>query len=132
MNPMGSPKVNILIVDDEEDMRRIFGAKLAAEGYGVLYAEDGNQGREMARRFRPNLILLDVTMPVMDGFETATRLKSEPETKDIPIIFLTNADLSIEAQKASKELGISDYIHKSIDLDEFIAHVKKIVPPTAG
>jgi CheY-like chemotaxis protein len=109
----------------------LFGALLARAGYEVLYAKDGNDGREMARRTLPDLILLDLNMPIMDGWETANRLKNEPDatTKNIPIAFLSSEDLSIEAQKAAKELGVVDYLQKGMSNEDFIARVKKILPP---
>jgi CheY-like chemotaxis protein len=118
---------HILIVDDDPQTRRLFGALLAKAGLEVWYAKDGNEGREMARRLQPDLILLDVNMPVMDGLETANRLKNEPgsPTANIPIIFLTNDDLSIEAQKSIKELGVLDYMQKGVNSEEFIERVKK-------
>ena len=120
-------KTHILLVDDDEIIRRIFGFELANAGFEVIYAEDGNQGREMARRFQPNLILMDIHMPVMDGLKASSLMKSEKETKAIPIVLLTNSDLSIEAQKAVKELGINDVLHKGIDIKEFINTVKNII-----
>ena len=70
-SPEGVKKIHILIVDDDPVMRRLFGGKLVMLGYEVLYANDGNEGRETARRFHPDLILMDERMPVMDGFEAA-------------------------------------------------------------
>ena len=80
--------------------------------------EDGRQ---------PDLILLDIRMPGTDGYVVARRLKEEPKTSNIPVIFLTNEDFSVEAEKAVKELWVVDYIHKSIDLKEFVERIKKIL-----
>lgn len=120
-------KYHILIIDDDPATRRLFGAKLASAGYEVLYADNGDAGREMARRFMPDLVLLDLRMPGTDGYKVAQRLKGETRTKNIPIVFLTNEDLTPEAEKAMKELWVVDYIHKSNDLGEFIKRVKKIL-----
>jgi len=103
------------------------GGVLANAGFEILYAQDGNEGREIARRMQPDLILLDIRMPGSDGYVIARRLKEEPKTKDIPVIFLTNEDISAEAEKAMKELWISDYIHKSMDLDKFVKRIKKVL-----
>ena len=120
---------HILIVDDDPTTRRLFGALLSRAGFEVLYAKDGNDGRDMARRLRPDLILLDLNMPVMDGIETADRLKRDPDpaTANIPIALLTSEDLSIEAQKAASELGVTDYMQKGLDNEEFIKRIKKIL-----
>lgn len=120
---------HVLIADDDPATRMLFGSLVARAGFEVLYAKDGNEAREIARRFTPDLILLDLNMPIMDGWEVATRLKTEPNSvnKDTPIAFLTNEDLSIEAQKIAKELGIIDYIQKGVSNEEFIERVKKIL-----
>lgn len=130
-NPIPASK-HVLIVDDDPTTRKFFGALLSRAGFEVLYAKDGNDGREMARRLQPDLILLDINMPVMDGWETAERLKTEPDstTVNIPIVFLTSEDLSVEAQKHAKEFGVVEYIQKGVGNEEFVARVKKILNPT--
>lgn len=122
-----SVPIHILLIDDDPLMLRLFGAKLSFAGFEVMYAHNGNTGREMARRFLPDLILLDLRMPDPDGYATARRLKTERRTAHIPIVFLTNQDFPIEAEKAVKEMWVVDYIHKSIDLNEFIKRIKKII-----
>lgn len=124
-------KQHILFVDDDEVVRRLFGSKLAQAGFEIIYAEDGNQGREIARRFQPDLILMDLDMPVMDGIKTTSMLKDEPQTKNIPIIFFTNSDLSIEAEKVIKELGVTDYIPKAIEHSKFIDLIKVALAKSA-
>jgi len=120
-------KKHILIIDDDALIRRLFGGKLASAGFEVLYSRDGDEGREIARRLQPDLILLDIRMPGSDGYAVAQRLKEEPKTSSIPIIFLTNEDFSAEAEKAVKELWVADYIHKSIDLKELVKRIKKVL-----
>lgn len=122
---MGSQ--HILIIDDDAAVRRMFGSKLASAGFEVLYASDGNTGREMARRIQPDLILLDIRMPGADGYTIVQRLKQEKVTKDIPVVFLTNENMSLEAEKAIKELWVIAYIHKSIDLNDFIKQIKQVL-----
>ncbi|MGB7957826.1 MAG: response regulator [Minisyncoccia bacterium] len=120
---------HILIIDDDPTTRRLFGSLLGSAGYEVIYAGSGEQGREMARRFHPDLILLDINMPGDDGFKTADLIRNEPGSpvSDIPIAFLTNADLSIEAQGWMGGVGVTDYIQKGVSNDEFIVRVKKIL-----
>ncbi len=122
---------HILIIDDDPAMRRLFGGKLAEIGFEVLYGRDGDEGREIARRFQPDLILLDMRMPKTDGLEIARRLHGERQTAGIPIVFLTNEDLSMEAEKYFKELLVRGYIHKSIDLDEFAKRVQEFLEASA-
>ena len=121
-------KFHILIIDDDAVIRRLYGSLLDRAGYEVLYAENGDQGREMARRLHPDLILLDINMPGTDGYKTANSIKKEPSSPaaDIPIVFLTNADLPIETLNWMKEFGVMDYIHKGVGNQEFIERVKNI------
>jgi len=119
-------KAKILLVDDEPLILRVTGGILIKNGFEVLYAHDGNEGREMARRMKVDLILLDLRMPVMDGFKTLTELKAEKITKDIPVIMLTNEDLSLESKKILiNELGADDYLHKSTPTDALIKSINK-------
>jgi len=121
-------KKHILIIDDDPMMQRIMGAKLAKAGYEVMYSQDPAAGREMARRFMPDLILLDIRMPGETGFSVAKLLHEEERTKNIPVIFLTNEDLSFEGEQWAREKWVVDYIHKSIDPNEFLKKVQKYVP----
>lgn len=125
--------IHILIIDDDPTTRRLFGSLLGSAGYEVIYAGSGEQGREMARRFHPNLILLDINMPGEDGFKTADRIRNEPGSpaSDIPITFLTNADLSLDVQAWMKGVGVTNYIQKGVSNEEFVERVKKILD-TAG
>jgi len=121
-------KTHILLVDDDPLLRRLFGGKLSTAGYDIIYATNGNDAREMARRLHPDLVLMDINMPGYEnGLATAHRMKSEEETKDIPIILLTNVDPSMEAEQKLKETSADDYIHKSIDLNEFMEKIKKFL-----
>jgi len=80
---------NILIVDDEQDVLLVLEKGLTAEGYSVITASSGNDAISLAKSRRPDLIILDVLMPDMEGPEVKRKLKEDPETKDIPLIFLT-------------------------------------------
>ncbi len=123
---MSSAKLHVLIVDDDPVFLRLIGGKLMHAGFEVLYSHDGNEAREVARRMQPDLILLDVRMSGEDGYKILVRLRSEPQTKNIPVVFLTNEDLSLEAEKRVRELGVADYIHKSVDPDEFLERIRKV------
>jgi len=124
-----SAKTHILIIDDDPTSRRLFGSLLASAGYEVIYAGNGDLGREMARRFHPDLILLDINMPGSDGIKTADLIRNEPGSPamDVPIAFLTNADLSLEAVNWMKDVGVTNYIQKGVSNEEFIVRVKKIL-----
>lgn len=120
-------KKHVLFADDDPATRRLFGAKLGAAGFEVLYATDGNEEFEMATRLHPDLVVTDIDMPNTDGIQAIYRMKADPLTKDIPIIILTNADLSVDAEKALKELRGAEYMPKGTDLEEFIERVKKVI-----
>lgn len=118
---------HVLIIDDDEVMRSLYGSLAAKAGFEVIYSPDAIQGRELARRFHPDLIIMDMNMPMEDGLNASQRLKKEKETSNIPIILLTNADLSLEAEKWIKELSIDDYIQKGVSNEEFIERIKKMI-----
>lgn len=127
---MESIMKHILIIDDDPASRRLFGGLLGRAGYEVIYAKNGEEGRETARRFHPDLILMDMNMSGgEDGLKTSNRIKNEPNspTKDIPIVLLTNNDLPVEMDKWMKEFGVMDYIQKGVGNEEFIERVKKIL-----
>jgi DNA-binding response OmpR family regulator len=126
-NSPAAKQIHVLLVDDDEALLRLFGGYLQHAGFEVLYAHDGNEGREIARRLQPDIVLLDLTLPVMDGYEVSLRLKTEKLTKHIPILVLTSADLSQEAEQLLRQQGVDDFVHKSVQDNEFIAHVKKVL-----
>ncbi len=97
---MTDEKQTILIIDDEVGLRNLLKFRLASFGYDVLTAEDGYVGIEMAKEKMPHLIILDIMMPYFNGIEVCKKLKSDYQTKEIPIIFL-----SVLAQKEDLELG---------------------------
>jgi len=118
----------ILLVDDEPLMLRLNGSKLTTAGFQVIYAHDGTEALEMARRIPVDLILLDINMPIMDGIETLMHLKEEEATKNVPAIILTSEDLSKSAERAlTKDLGAIDYMQKGIPTDEMIKHIKEVL-----
>lgn len=120
-------KIHVLIIDDDEVMRRLYGSLVAKIGYEVIYSPDAIKGRELARRFNPDLILMDLEMPLEDGLTASSRLKEESITSHIPIVLLTNSDLSIEAEKWMKEISVDDYIQKGISNEDFSKRIKDII-----
>ena len=113
---------SILIVDDEPDILEFLCYNLEKEGYTVGTASNGEAGLEKAIAQKPDLILLDIMMPEMDGIEVCQRLKSNPATETIPIIFIT-AKVSKEGKLEGLDAGAVDYITKPIDLDETLARI---------
>lgn len=122
----------ILIVDDEPAFREIFSTKLGAEGFRVDTAENGQQGVEKAKQTKPNLILMDVKMPVMDGASAVLALRGNPETKDMKVAFLTSlGDPRLEMQeinkKFSEDFGAQGYLKKTDDLDRLVEKIKEFI-----
>lgn len=106
-------KGTILIADDEADILEIIGYNLSREGYKVLEAKDGNQALDLARQHHPDLIILDIMMPELDGVETCRILRGRSEFNDTPIAFLTARDEDF-SQIAALDVGGDDYITKPI------------------
>jgi signal transduction histidine kinase len=113
---------NILLVDDTPTNLQVLVGFLAHGGYVIRIAEDGPSALDQIARQRPDLILLDVAMPGMDGFELCRQLKQDPETKDIPVLFLT-ARTEISDRLAGFGAGAVDYLAKPIQKEEVIARV---------
>ncbi len=122
MNLEPGKKESILIVDDDPTNLAVLFDYLQASNFEVFAAEDGQSAIKQARYAKPNLILLDIMMPGVDGFETCHRLKSYPETKDIPIIFLTAISRTQDKVRAF-EAGAVDYITKPFQYEELLARI---------
>lgn len=118
----------MLLIDDDPIMLQLFGGQFVQKGFEVIYAHDGAEGWEVARRLKPDIILCDYRMPNMDGMETAEHLKNDSEeTKKIPLIMLTSEDFSLEAQKALREIGVDAYVHKARLFPEIMENVKAVL-----
>jgi len=111
-----SDKPIILYIEDNRDNRILVRRILEAEGYGVLEAEDGPSGMEVVRATCPSLILMDINLPEVDGYELTAQFKLMPELRDVPIIAVTANVMKGDREK-SLEAGCSGYIQKPIDVD---------------
>lgn len=118
-----APKTDILIVDDTPNNLRILSSMLIDEGYKVRKAINGTMALRSALAEPPDLILLDIRMPDMNGYEVCTQLKTEAKTKDIPIIFLSALDDEKDKVTAF-EVGGVDYVTKPLHLQEVLVRVK--------
>jgi pilus assembly protein CpaE len=125
MNPM----TRVLIVDDEFPIRYLVEHALRRKGFEVTSAKDGPSGLKIAAAYQPDIIVLDVMMPDMDGFDVCARLKSRPETADIPVIFLT-ALMDREYKQRAFKAGAEDYLVKPFQADELLAHVASVLRKT--
>jgi CheY-like chemotaxis protein len=116
----------VLLVEDNEMNRDMLSRRLQRRGYEVVIAVDGQQGVAMARSESPDVILMDMSLPVMDGWEATRTLKSAPETKDLPIIALTAHAMSTDRDKAI-EAGCDDYDTKPIELTRLLAKIEGLI-----
>ncbi len=114
--------MKILIVDDNEKNRKLVRFVLRNSGYETLEAEDGEQGIKLAKETVPDLILMDIQMPVIDGIEAFRILQSKPATKDIPVIAFTSYAMSGDRDKLFK-----GYISKPINVNEIVSTIKSIL-----
>jgi phosphoserine phosphatase RsbU/P len=113
----------ILIVDDTPISLHLISGVLAAEGFGTLTAPNGVTAREISRTRQPDLILLDILMPGESGFETCAKLKSDPATAEIPIIFLSSLD-DVRSKVEGLKIGGVDYVAKPVHAEEVLARVR--------
>jgi two-component system cell cycle response regulator DivK len=111
-----SSEINILYIEDNLDNRVLVRRVLQAEGYQMLEAEDGLTGIEMAKAARPSLILVDINLPEVDGYEVAARLRTMDAFREVPIVALTANVMKGDREK-SLEAGCTGYIQKPIDID---------------
>lgn len=120
----------ILIVDDDIDTLKLVGLMLERQGYQIIVASNGTQGLAKAATENPDLILLDVMMPDMDGYEVTRRLRADPNLAHIPIIMFT-AKTMVDDKVAGFEAGVDDYLTKPTHPAELTAHVKAVLARTA-
>ena len=120
-------KKTILIVDDEVQFSEVLQMRLEANRYAVQTAASGEEGLQKAASLQPGLILLDVMMPGIDGYETLRRLRQDTKTRQIPVVMLTAKGESKSIFRA-QELGASDYIIKPCPSEELLQMVRRYLP----
>ena len=119
-------KQTILVVDDEQDLLDLIEYNLKKEGYNVLKAENGIQGLEMAKEHKPNLVLLDIMMPKLDGIQVCEKMRANPDLKPIPVIFLTaRSDEKTEVE--GLDIGADDFITKPISTTKLLSRIKAVL-----
>ena len=124
--------IKILYVEDNDDNVYMLKMRLELLGeFEVLAAEDGEKGCEIALRERPDIILMDLEMPVIDGWEATRRLKSNPQTHDIPVIALSAHALAGEREKAMAA-GCDEFDTKPIEFERLVATVRRLLAQTLG
>jgi two-component system cell cycle response regulator DivK len=123
------PKV--LLVEDNEMNRDMLSRRLVRRGYEVVFAVDGQQGVDLAKSARPDIILMDMSLPVIDGWEATRRVKADDATKSVPVIGLTAHAMSGDREKAMAA-GCDDYDTKPVELDRLIGKMERLLSTAKG
>jgi len=121
----------ILLVEDNEMNRDMLSRRLLRRGFEVIIALDGESGLSLAESDRPDLILMDMSLPILDGWEATRRLKAAPGTRHIPVIALTAHAMSSDRDKAL-EAGCNDYDTKPIELARLLEKIEALLPAASG
>jgi len=119
-------QATILVVDDSPTEVHILKRILEKQGYAVATAQDGQEGVEMARQVHPDLILMDIVMPVLNGFQATRKLHSESETADIPVIMVTTKDQQTDISWGMRQ-GASEYLVKPVSPAELLNKIKVLL-----
>ena len=118
----------ILLVDDEPDFLSVIRMRLSKAGYDVICAHHGKDALERLKLKKPDIIITDVMMPVMDGVDLFQELKNDPETKKIPIIVITVKD---KLEESFKAVGVDEFIAKPFEIDELLRKIQKCIVKSA-
>ena len=116
----------VLLVEDNEMNRDMLSRRLTRRGFEVIFAVDGQQGVDLARSERPDIILMDMSLPVLDGWEATRRVKADNATRSVPVIGLTAHAMSGDRERAI-EAGCDDYDTKPVELDRLIGKIERLL-----
>ncbi len=116
----------VLICDDDPVILRLLQVNLELEGYDVLTAHHGEEAFDIATKELPDLVILDIMMPRLDGYQTCQKLKAQPSTEDIPVVFLSAKAQASDIEKG-KSFGVSDYLTKPFDPNDLLDVVERLV-----
>ena len=117
----------ILIVDDEQEVRSVIRSRLQASGYTTIEAADGRQGVELVKTRKPDLVLMDIRMPVMDGYAALHIIKADETTRNIPVVMLT-AVVNELHEKATKGIGADGYVTKPFTPEKLLDAIGQFLP----
>jgi DNA-binding response OmpR family regulator len=122
-----SDKKHIVLVEDDEFLAELYATKLNMDGYEISLAADGEKGLKLIKEKKPDLVLLDIILPKMDGFEVLRQMKEDSEVKDTPVILLTNLSQKDEVKKGL-DMGAHDYLIKAHFMpSEVVKKIKNII-----
>jgi two-component system phosphate regulon response regulator PhoB len=120
----GTP--TILVADDEEDLRELVSYRLSRSGYEVVEAVDGQEALELATERTPDLMVLDVMMPRLDGYEVTRRVREQDSLRSVPVILLTARSQETDVSRGF-DVGADDYLKKPFNPDELVARVRAVL-----
>jgi CheY-like chemotaxis protein len=121
----------VLLVEDNEMNRDMLSRRLIRRGFQVVFAMDGQQGVDLARSEQPDIILMDMSLPVIDGWEATRRVKADDATRSVPVIGLTAHAMAGDREKAI-EAGCDDYDTKPVELDRLIDKIERLIGAAKG
>jgi two-component system cell cycle response regulator DivK len=119
---------HILVVEDQEDSRQILRDLLGNAGYELTEAENGEEAIAAVAQRRPDLILMDIQMPVLDGYEATRRIKADPALKDVPIIVVTSYASSGGDEARARAAGCDDFVPKPFSPRQLLTRIRKLLP----
>ena len=122
----GGEMAKVLLIEDNEMNRDMLSRRLIRRGFQVVFAMDGQQGIDLARSERPDIILMDLGLPVIDGWEATRRVKADDATRGVPVIGLTAHAMTGDREKAI-EAGCDDYDTKPVELDRLIGKIERLL-----
>jgi len=124
---MNTAQGYLLIVEDDPDIRKLLDTTLTFKGHRVITAHNGREGMELIQKERPQIVITDIMMPQLDGFGLVHRLRIDPETRDIPVVFITATYVSRADQEFALNIGATRFIQKPVDLDKFLAIIEELL-----
>jgi DNA-binding response OmpR family regulator len=117
----------LLIVEDDPDILKLLHTTLKFRGYRVVSARNGREGLESVKKERPAIVIADIMMPKLDGFGLVHRLRLNPETRDIPVVFITATYVTPEDKDFALSIGATRFLQKPVDLDEFLTTITELL-----
>lgn len=117
----------LLVVEDDPDILKLLNTTLIFKGYRVITARNGKEGLEAIEKERPAIVIADIMMPKLDGFGLVHRMRINPETRDIPVVFITATYVAPEDREFALNIGATRFIQKPVDLEKFLATVAEVL-----
>jgi DNA-binding response OmpR family regulator len=124
---MNTDTAYLLIVEDDPDILKLLQTTLKFRGYRVISARNGKEGLESVKKERPAIVIADIMMPKLDGFGLVHRLRLNPETRDIPVIFITATYVTPEDKDFALSIGATRFLQKPVDLEEFLTTITDLL-----